>query len=593
MKSKSKYFVANTRDEAVQSAQKYFQCEIEDLLIEEIQKESTSDDGLALGVYIKGQDEASIKNRNGSFALYFEEDGVFLEIYRNCEKGEAYDDGKLRTYVLRKALEQLDAWAVQKLQEVGQGRVKIAPPQKEMLLREDISIKISADNMQVTVTMEEPDLGGEALSLESAKNKIKEAGITHGILEKELEQVLAQKKYGEPCVVAVGKSPIDGEDGYLVFHFRKETVKGPKVMENEKVDYRSLDLFEAVAEGQLLVTRHLAVEGTPGYTVRGRELKAREGKEINMPQSKNTIVNDDQTTMHAKTSGMVEIISQQIVVSNIFTVKGDCDMGIGNIDFDGSVVIQGNVISGLLIKATGSITIGGVLEGSEIIAGGNVELKRGVQGMDKGKITAGGSVTALFIERAIVVAKETVTADAIIHSTIEAGKSLYVKGKRGSIIGGQAFVTGEIVAQTIGSVSTTPTEIEVGLTPVKRKHLQFLQGELARTQVELEKLEKLEVYLTRSQQSRADQNRENLRESVVESKRQNTQLLAQYNEELNRALEEADHAIDGKVHVKGTVYPGVRVAIGNAAYRVESPIPYATFEYSDGEIVFTACEVGG
>ena len=46
----------------------------------------------------------------------------------------------------------------------------------------------------------------------------------------------------------------------------------------------------------------------------------------------------------------------------------------------------------------------------------------------------------------------------------------------------------------------------------------------------------------------------------------------------------------GKVHVKDTVYPGVRLKISLYDYVVHSPIKYATFKCENREINYTAYE---
>ena len=146
-------------------------------------------------------------------------------------------------------------------------------------------------------------------------------------------------------------------------------------------------------------------------------------------------------------------------ITNTYEIKGDCDFSVGDIAFDGTVHIAGGVCSGCTIKATGSIVIAGVVKAATLIAGGDVEIKSGMQGAGKGMIKAGGSVSALYIERGHVVADGSITLDASIHSVIEAGQNIITKGKRGAIIGGKAFATGYIVANYIGAVSNTKTEI--------------------------------------------------------------------------------------------------------------------------------------
>ena len=51
---------------------------------------------------------------------------------------------------------------------------------------------------------------------------------------------------------------------------------------------------------------------------------------------------------------------------NVLDISGDVDLNIGNIDFNGDVNITGNVITGVTIRAMGSIYIGGYVEGAVI-----------------------------------------------------------------------------------------------------------------------------------------------------------------------------------------------------------------------------------
>lgn len=44
--------------------------------------------------------------------------------------------------------------------------------------------------------------------------------------------------------------------------------------------------------------------------------------------------------------------------------------------------MTGNVTTGFAIKAEGDIIVNGVVEGATLVSGGNIVLKRGMQGMD-------------------------------------------------------------------------------------------------------------------------------------------------------------------------------------------------------------------
>ncbi|MCL2608811.1 MAG: FapA family protein, partial [Treponema sp.] len=92
--------------------------------------------------------------------------------------------------------------------------------------------------------------------------------MTHGLNDDALQEMLEKKEYGENRLIAEAVQPEDGEDGMLVFHFSKDERTGrPREVGGGRVDYRSLDLYEPVTEGQLLLTRTFATTGAPGVTV--------------------------------------------------------------------------------------------------------------------------------------------------------------------------------------------------------------------------------------------------------------------------------------------------------------------------------------
>ena len=531
-------------------------------------------------------------NSDAGFKLTYEDDGVYLELFPEQGDGDPLDRVAMAQHLARKNISQYNEGAVQKLVLAREGREKIAPAQQEFFFGEDVVVEIMPNDTEARVKLLAPEPGGAPIGFEAAKQKLLQAGVVHGLDEQALRTLLNEKAYNESRTVALATPTVDGEDGKLTFHFQlgQKTAR-PKELEGGRVDYRTLDLYEPVSEGQLLITRSLATEGTPGMTIKGRQMNQRRGKEIALPKGKNVTINADKTEMTAKSAGMVEYIAGSVNVSNVYNVEGDVDWGVGNIDFDGSVHISGNVLAGHVIKATGGVVVGGVVEASEIIAGGNVEVKRGMQGMDKGRIVAGGSISLLYIERGSVIAGESVTIDACIHSVIEAGKSLYAKGKRGSIIGGRAVASGEIVANSIGSVSHVQTEVEAGSIPQRRERLASLEKKVDKLATEIAKLDQLDAYLEKTKGKLDAETFEKLYTSGVENRKIYKEQTEEYLAEIEGLKYELEHATEGKVHVFDTVYEGVRIIIASDMYKVNDDIQYATFKSRDGQVVYVPCEI--
>ena len=584
---KAKYFTSENREAAEIMASNYFELDKENITFEVINEETDHCELLA----VIGQ-PGEVANMDAHYGLYYESDGVYLELYKNRGFGNALERDDLIHHLDRKNIKDYRSAPVQALIEKAAGRTKIAGAQKEYIYGEDINVVIAADDLQASARLLAPEPGGTSLDIETAKQKLNDAGVKHGIDEQALQTLLNDKNYGVLIVVAAATPPKNGEDGKLVFNFSIDERTGrPREIGRGRVDYRSLDLYVPVVEGQLLVTRTWASEGHPGVSVRGLDIKHRPGKEIALPRGKNVDINDEKTEMHARCSGMVEFVNNSVNVSSVYKINGDCDLSVGNIDFDGSVHISGNVRLGNTIKATGGVFVGGSVEAATIIAGGNVEVKGGMQGAGKGLIRAGGSVKMVFVERGTVHAGGSITIDVCMHSYLESGDTLIATGRRGAIIGGHVGASHGIVANYIGALSNARTEVTVGVMPSKRARLQHLQKELQRLGSEQTKLEMLEAYLEKSKATMNPETWEKLYRSGVEHRNMNTKEIVEYSKELDDLNYDLEHATDGRIHVLETVFSGSRVLIGSDIYVATDEISYVSFRYSEGQVVFGACEL--
>ena len=526
--------------------------------------------------------------------LFFERDGVYLEVCPFVGGGRPVKVDETIEYLNRKAIVQVDmGTALKYINDISCGvRVKIAPAQGERILAEDIVAWYSADEMEGYMRFLPPEEGGEKLTVIKISEKLKQAGIVFGVSPMSLGEASRERAYGKQYTVARGVQPENGQDGEIIYHFERDREVGkPKELEHGRVDYKELYLFENVKKGQLLFTRKPATHGKAGSTVTGRELPAKQGREANLPRVKNVIISADTLTAYAGLAGYIDVTDGVISVSDTLTVKGDCDLSTGNIDFDGKIIIKGAIISGMEVKASGDITVGGVVSNAELISGGNIELKSGIIGSDRAKINAAGSVTAAFIERSEVYAKGDVIADVIMHSRIETGRSIIARGKRGYIVGGKALAGETIIAKVIGAISHVQTDVEVGMIPEKKARVMELREELRLLARDGAKIAQVELYLSHTDTLVITQARKyELTESVLQTKAQTEKMSALYNSEIVELLEEAARTTGGKIHCGTMVYPGTRVTIGTSVYRVEEETQAVTFRFDNNDIVFGPCE---
>lgn len=446
----------------------------------------------------------------------------------------------------------------------------------------ELRVTLSADEMEAFLELRAPENGGKKMTVEQADSGITSSGVIFGIDHDVVQRMVGQEIYNTPACFARGLAPQNGEDAELTFFFCRDHSGAPSIDEDGKVDYRALDLYTSVKEGEKLVEKRPATAGTPGYTVKGRELKPTKGKDIRLPGGKNISYDEARLIAFSKINGRVDFVNNTLTVSDCYTIRGDADLSVGNIDFDGDVVVMGNVISDLSIKATRNIEIHGSAAGARLSAGGNIVLRGGMQGSDKGVLEANGDIRAKYIERALVKAGGSISVDSMIHCQTESGNSIEAKGKHGSIIGGTIRAQNSITALNIGSASNTKTEVSVGMAPSTRARKQFLLSELSRLRTELEKLEKACRYL--SQTAPASNDRQELKKTVVLGKINHDKLIHEYEEELNSIEEMAKSSAFGEINVRDTVFPGVKISISLGEMSITNQIRFTTFTYKDREI---------
>src|SRR5690625_6630968 len=72
-----------------------------------------------------------------------------------------------------------------------------------------------------------------------------------------------------------------------------------------------------------------------------------------MKAGKNVHFNESDQSFYAKADGLVNFGLKAINIYTVYEVNEDISMRTGNIDFNGSVIIHGDVPSGFTVKAAG------------------------------------------------------------------------------------------------------------------------------------------------------------------------------------------------------------------------------------------------
>lgn len=442
-------------------------------------------------------------------------------------------------------------------------------------------IEISRDGLKAYMTLLEKDKNNN--NIEKTIDEIKSI-IKVGLNIEKVKKVLYDGITNERIQIAEGIPPIDGKDGYIKYNFDIKKKGTPKILEDGSVDYKELDIINNVAVGEILAEIIPPQEGKPGKKVTGETIPYKRRKEPKINYGKNVYLSKNNNALIAKKSGLVTFINNKLVVLDVYEVD-NVDNSVGNINFDGTVIVKKNVLNGFKITAKGDVQVNGIIEGGYIENTGNVIVKRGIQGYNKLVVRSLGNITSKFIENAKIISEKDIYAEMILHSEVSCKGSVNLYGRRGLIVGGVVRSGKEICAKTVGSVMHTTTILEVGIDPEIKDRLENIKHEINVKENELKKIIKTYKLLERLKKAnRLDNKKDQLYKKVEKTKIVLMEELERLNNEYMQLNKQIMSITEGKIKVLDVVYPGVKVIIGNSSFTVREEMKRCTFYIEGGEI---------
>lgn len=529
--------------------------------------------------------------RNAYFQLIHESDGIYLQSFPAEDGGKEIDIEDVFQYIDSKRLFDVSTTDidnfVKEAQTQGTARLKVSDDANMLPENEMVSIIIDERLLLAKIRMYPPSSNGQRLTIDDIFKRIEQYGIRHGVIEKNVKLMWHAKMYCTDILIAKATPPQQGKNAEIVYHFDVDKTTKPTLLEDGSVDFFHLDMFETVEEGQLLATLVPEEEGKPGINVKGEEILPAKVKKDILRYGKNIRISEDELNIYSMVSGNVSLVEGRVFVSDCYEVPADVGPSTGDIDYSGNVSVAGNVISGYTIKADGDICVNGSVEGATLIAGGKIILKRGIQGMNKGEMTAGGDVISNYIESSTVHAGGRVFTDAIMHSDVDAQDVIIVDGKRGLIAGGSVRSTLEIQAKTIGSNMGTQTEVEVGMDPNLVDRYTTIESEMEKLASERDvHIQNIDVLKKRLKMTGKldDDKVKKMKESASRLK-EIGELMDSMTEEYEKLEEEIENSSGkGKIVVYDTAYAGVKLTISSISMFLRADTQYSAFVREGADI---------
>lgn len=447
-----------------------------------------------------------------------------------------------------------------------------------------LRVRISDDGLEAYLMMPVPE-GGEQYSFESIKAFLEQQGVRFGILQDVLSSMVKDGIYNQEKLIAKGIAPIDGIDGYYDYNFNPNFDRKPKILPDGSVDYWTVHSIESVAKDQIIAVYHPAVQGKSGKNVKGIEVFGKRGKELPLLKGRGFERKPDEVTYVSLMDGKIEMQNERIVILPVHELSGDAELSGGNIDFKGDIVIHGGVESGITIKATGSITIDGVVEACTIEAGKDILLRSGMLGGNKASVKTRGNIFAKFFENTTVEADGMIQADVFMNCKVKCKERILLNGKRGSIIGGEVHAVQGVEATSIGNMAETKTLIFAGTGEGMNGRLLLLEKKVKATKEELAKIEQvLNQFKQLEIEKGVSYANDPRRMALLRTRIRDAAVLAEDEAEIKELQALIDRSKGAVISITNEVFPGVtimiddeRLTIKNNAkcvefYRVENKI---------------------
>jgi uncharacterized protein (DUF342 family) len=529
-----------------------------------------------------------IEDKDGDAFVQFWQDGVYLKVTPPVGEGKRVHLAYVMHILHSRAAANTDSHMIEKMIDAADGMyIKVGEFEHHADRDSVATVEVADSEMRVFLQVTPAEEGGCDLTLEDYHSLLKQNRVYHGVKEEFLKDFADRPVYREKIEVAEGTRAINGKDAYMQYNFETDQTK-IRLREgtNGRVNFKELNIIQNVTQNDLLARKMPPEQGIDGKTVIGKLIPAKDGSDIPLPLGNNVRAGDDDDTILAEINGQVMFVGGKVNVEPVYTVEGDVNLKTGNIVFLGTVVVNGNVEDGFSIKAAGNIEVKGIVEKAELDAEGDIIIYQGANSKGGGKVRAGKSLWARFIENAnIDSGSMVVVSDGIINSRVDALKSIVCQGKRASIVGGCLRAGEEINAKVLGNANGTETICEVGFDPQSKIELERLVSIRQSAEKELDdiKMDLQNLINTKKQRKSLPEDKEAYLQELMDKRQLLTLEKKKAEEEIQKIQEYLnDIKIRGRVSASTKVYPGVRIMIRDVREDVHSEHRGVTFVLENG-----------
>ncbi|MEO7425421.1 MAG: FapA family protein [Fibrobacteria bacterium] len=458
-----------------------------------------------------------------------------------------------------------------------------------------VAIRISEDKTKAFIAIHPPlKMGGGPLTADFILRRWLGRGLDPEALTNAVAQGLADEwnstrlTVPEREVAEAPNPPLPGRNARMEF-IVDPTLRFKPVEQGGNIDFRSLNLIKPVQQGQPLARKIPATLGVHGIDLFGNPAPASDGVDIEITLGANTELSAaDPNMVLASLPGFLQHKEGVLSVNECFVVDGSVDFSTGNISYDQSAMIRGDIGDGFTVNVGGALEVGGAVGEAKLLIGGDVLIKKGFVGSGHGLITAKGGVNLGFASNQTIRAHGSVLLEKeSFNCQIYSRKGISVFGP---LVGGLAMAFREINCRVAGNDMGTKTELEAGMDYIHYENkllledkIKELTGHLGKITAKLARFR--EAYRLRKRLTAAEA------KLMLELRNMQDKIQTSLPELEKRKLDIAEKIRQGYlvaglcVKVEKKVNPGVIIKVGPEILRVQEEMNGPkTFLYQNGRI---------
>lgn len=313
-------------------------------------------------------------------------------------------------------------------------------------------------------------------------------------------------------VVAQGTEGIGGTDPDL----RVVPPKFSQTPATANAGLRQTTVIPFYRKGDTVAEVYYKTPESPGMDVFGYPTPAPPGSPYK-PEVGEGVRQSSEMVFEALKDGLLKAEKDKLDIVQTYMHEGDVSLASGDLDFDGNIIITGDIDSGCSVTARGDLEIHGSIRAAYVRCFGNLTVKGGINTGMKASVYVGASITVDYIENSIIYCKANVNVNkALLSSRVFSGGSITLIDASGRLAGGQFFYWDKINTAHIGFVTGLLTQVYMGANWREAIREHILTGRLAKLDAYLEKSKAEQRELARKTQGQMTTRHKDLLASLKE-----------------------------------------------------------------------------